>query len=307
MTPQIDQFVEASDGIQLAVRDHGGPGAPLMLLHGAGSDLLSVGYLARHLAPYRVVSMDARWSGQSGDSAKYSWQILVDDVESVVSSLGLGNPPMVGHSWGGMIAAHYGARHPEAPAVVNLDGHGTGDPTLYDGMAPEEVADAHARIRELNEAALPTETEGDAAWLQRSLEDSRARMRLGGVPEKLVEEFAARSFVAIGDGRWRRHPGAPLYEGLRGDLKLLELYERVECPLLIVNAPAPQPGIPEELAPAMSAYRRGLARALGELGRKHPNVGFMTLTDLDHGGLVARGAPEVARHVKTFLTDVGYQ
>lgn len=302
-----DRFVEAPDGVQLAVRDNGGPGAPLVLLHSLGADLLSVGYLARHLAPYRVVSMDARWSGQSGDSPTYSWDILVSDVEAVVSALALGNPPIVGHSWGGMIAAHYGARHPKTPAVVNLDGHGLGDASLYDGMTPEDVASAQDKIWAATQSAMSGEREGDKAWLERSREEARTEVRNGGVPEELVEEFAARSFVALGDGRWRRHPSPTLYEGLAGDLRMFDLYKRVECPLLIVNATAFLEDAPADLAPALAAYRRGLTRAVDELARTHPNVHVSTVADVDHEGLVARGAPEVARHVKTLLSSVGYE
>lgn len=302
-----DLFVEAPDGVRLAVRDGGGSGAPLVLLHGAGSDLLSVGYLARHLAPYRVVSMDARWSGQSGDSPTYSWELLVRDVEAVVAALALGNPPIVGHSWGGMIAAHYGARHPETAAVVNLDGHGNGDPSLYDGLTSEEAADALAQIRALNEAGIPAGYEGDNAWHERSLGEARGAMRVGGVPEKLVDEFAARSFVSIGEGRWRRHPSPTLYEGLSGDLRMFDLYRRVHCPLLILHATAIQPGLPPDLVRAMTAYRRGLTRALADLQRERSNVEVVTLPDVDHGGIVTRGAPEVAHRVKTLLTTVGHR
>src|SRR5688572_18815296 len=113
LRPVTDLFVDAHDGIRLAVRDHGGDGRPLVLLHGAGTHLLSLEQLAANLSDFRVVATDVRWSGWSGDSPVYDWRDLVRDVESVIDALSLDAPVVAGHSWGGMIAAHYGVAHPE--------------------------------------------------------------------------------------------------------------------------------------------------------------------------------------------------
>src|SRR5438270_5834422 len=99
--PYTDSFVSAHDGVPIAVRDHGGDGPPMVMLHGAGTNLLSVGYLVRQLPEFRIIAMDSRWSGYSGDSARYDWNDLVRDVEAVASEFQLDNPAVVGHSWGG--------------------------------------------------------------------------------------------------------------------------------------------------------------------------------------------------------------
>ncbi|HLJ07665.1 MAG TPA: alpha/beta hydrolase [Acidimicrobiia bacterium] len=299
-----DRFVEARDGVPLAVRDHGGEGPPLLLMHGAGIHLLSLERLAARLRPFRVVTMDQRWSGQSGDSPSYSWDDLVSDVEVVIDDLGLDNPAVGGHSWGGMISAFYGAAHPEAPAVINLDGHGSGDPSLYDGLPPEEVGAKRAELEAAMEDTEPKE--GDDAWKALARERLRAQNLALGVPEDEVDEFTDRSFLSERPGHWRQRPGPALMEGLRGDQRMFDVYRSVECPLLVVLAPALPPVVPEFAVPLMEAYRRGLAKAFADLARERPTVRVVTLDGVDHQSIAGRHAVVVAAAMTAFLSDVGY-
>jgi pimeloyl-ACP methyl ester carboxylesterase len=301
-----DRFVDAHDGIRLAVRDHGGTGPDLLLLHGAGSHLLSLFNLVRKLEDrFRVVTMDARWSGQSGDSERYDWGDLVRDAEAVVDQVGLSEPVVAGHSWGGMIAAHYGAVHPEARAVINIDGHGSGDRSLYDGVTDDEYEQATAML-DAQQSATPGrgDAEGDEAWLAAEREQLRSFMTMV-VPADRLDEFVERNFVELEPGRWRRHPAATLFEGLRGDLDLFSLYRRIECPLQVFNCTGEPVGMPAGLVDFMQAYRRGLTRALGELAVERPNVDVVTLPDHHHNGVLAGGAKVAAAEIGRFVAALG--
>ncbi len=300
-----DLWVDASDAVRLAVRDHGGAGPDLVLLHGAGTHLLSMEGLAAELDGFRIVTADARWSGQSGDSDEYDWGQLVRDVEAIIEQVGLDAPVVAGHSWGGMIAAHYGATHPEARAVINIDGHGAGDPSLYDGLDQAEAEAAIEMITSGNDLFGDAPVEGDAEWLEGVRGVVELMTRMMGVPDDRLASYVDRSFVDRGDGRWARRPSPTLFAGLRGDLELFDLYRRVDCPLQIISCPAPPGFVPPTMVDVLAAYRRGLARALDELRAERSNVRTTTLDPVDHLSAVAGDAPAVAEAMRSFLAELG--
>src|SRR4051812_45390202 len=89
----------------LVVRDFGGAGdgRSLVLVHGFGGNSLNWTAFAPLLTDrYRVVALDLRCHGKSGDGP-WQWELLVDDIERVVTQLGLDRPAVVGHSLGGYV------------------------------------------------------------------------------------------------------------------------------------------------------------------------------------------------------------
>src|SRR5439155_15644826 len=89
------------DGLEIAAIDFGGSGDPIILLHGAGGNAVTLSDLASHLAPRHCVAVDLRGSGQSDRPPEYRWDDYLHDVDAVVEALGLKKPAVAGHSFGG--------------------------------------------------------------------------------------------------------------------------------------------------------------------------------------------------------------
>ena len=137
MTTPISESTVSSHGIDIAVRDHGGNGRAVVLLHGGGRTMDDWREVAPRLsdAGLRVVTADLRGHGRSGPGL-WSWDGAIDDLTAVIARTRLENPAIVGHSLGGMVAAVWAARHPECPLAVNLDGH-TNPTGPFEGTDPE--------------------------------------------------------------------------------------------------------------------------------------------------------------------------
>jgi 3-oxoadipate enol-lactonase len=103
------------DGCTLRYADSGGGGRPVVLLHGAGADHAM--YTEQHAAlvgtGFRSVLLDLRGHGVSRpNTVPLSAGLLVEDVEDLVSHLGLERPVLVGHSLGGNLAQRLVRRAP---------------------------------------------------------------------------------------------------------------------------------------------------------------------------------------------------
>jgi len=99
----------------LAVRDDERPGEPLLLLHGGPGvpDSLQAG-VAPLLPDLRCISFDQRGVGRSTcDDGRYDLASYLEDVEAIRRDCGLAAWHVLGHSFGGLLAQAYAARHPE--------------------------------------------------------------------------------------------------------------------------------------------------------------------------------------------------
>lgn len=105
------------NGTQLFVHREG-RGESLMVVH--GGPVLDHGYLVEPLRPlggdYELVYYDQRLSGRSAgtvDSASITLDQFVADIEALRVELGLGRIHLLGHSWGGLLAARYALEYPD--------------------------------------------------------------------------------------------------------------------------------------------------------------------------------------------------
>lgn len=91
----------------------GGAEVPVVLHHGLGADLHVWDSALAHLRKSRrAVTFDARGHGQSPKAAEYTVESLAQDLDEVVSSLGIDRFWLVGHSLGGAIISAYAGMKP---------------------------------------------------------------------------------------------------------------------------------------------------------------------------------------------------
>ena len=103
---------------------------PVVLLHGLSSNARYWERLAQHLPNRRLVALDQRGHGLTGQAPGapafpqgYTMEQLLQDVVFVISELGLRKPVVVGHSWGATVALELvGTRPGTAGGLVFIDG-----------------------------------------------------------------------------------------------------------------------------------------------------------------------------------------
>ncbi|MEV5706284.1 alpha/beta hydrolase [Actinoallomurus sp. NPDC052274] len=288
--------------IRLATHDFGGSGTPLLLLHGAGANLVSMAAFARELsARFRVVTVDLRGHGRSEDGP-WDWAAVLDDLEAVAGELSLGEPAVVGWSLGGMLAALWAERHPACPMAVSVDG--TPPPAHPDQLDGLDPAHGQAELDRLRAAfdgmsamyARPLAPEE----VEAAVEGQRAMARQVGASEEMVVEGFRRNLVSR-DGRTWLRPSPDVLGGLRAAMDALDLipvYQDVRCPLLVAVATEdlPEQRPFEEL---YAAYRRGFERRLAEAARANPALRVVRVEGASHA-MVAERPAELAKLIGEF-------
>jgi len=118
------------------VYSEGGKGEVVVLLHGFGASSDSwnrfAGRLSKH---FRVIAPDLPGWGESDrkDAESYGYPQQVERFHQFLSSLGLGQVHLVGHSMGGFIASAFAARYPERVITLGLLApHGIAEPQPSD-------------------------------------------------------------------------------------------------------------------------------------------------------------------------------
>ncbi|MFZ5671163.1 MAG: alpha/beta fold hydrolase [Pseudomonadota bacterium] len=133
----------ASDGVAIAYDDTGGPGAPLLLIHGFSSNRQEAwkrtGWTAA-LAQrgQRTIALDLRGHGESGkphDPAAYGRETLLGDVVGLLDHLGVEWANVFGYSMGARLALDLAMRRHERVGYLVLGGVGG---RLFDPPPPGE-------------------------------------------------------------------------------------------------------------------------------------------------------------------------
>ncbi|MFF4838365.1 alpha/beta fold hydrolase [Streptomyces sp. NPDC001315] len=110
------------DGQRLSYLDFGGPGTPLLALHGHYNEASAFASLAEAVAPWwRVIALDQRGHGESDRAQSYERDDYVADVAAFHRHLGIGSVAVLGHSLGGVNASQYAAQQPEGVSALIVE------------------------------------------------------------------------------------------------------------------------------------------------------------------------------------------
>jgi pimeloyl-ACP methyl ester carboxylesterase len=220
-----DVAVVTDAGHQLAARDHGGSGPSVVLVHGLASNLAIWDLVAPILvgAGHRVVAYDQRSHGLSEDGDHdFGYPALVSDLRAVIEAFDLGEPFVVGHSWGASVALEHAAADPDCPGVVCVDGG---------------VIDMQALGRkweDVEERMRPPRLIGPKDEIF-----TRIREYSHVLPWDRLEPVEERSFMTLPDGTVRPrldfHDHMTIAHTLWAQ-RTWDLYERVSCPVTLLLA-----------------------------------------------------------------------
>lgn len=161
VSPHKVEFVTAEPGVRLEVLDWGGSGMPLIFLAGSGDtahafDNFALKFTSRN----HVYGITRRGFGASSTPApangNYTADHLADDVLTVMRTLGIERPVLVGHSIAGEELSSIGSRFPAKVAgLIYLDA--AYDFAFYDPSHPQveiEMNDIKERIDQIEAGGI---------------------------------------------------------------------------------------------------------------------------------------------------------
>ncbi len=225
-----------SHRIEIAALDYGEPrpGARSMLLvHGMRDLAWSLDSLAQYFRErFRVVALDLRGHGDSDHVGYYALAHFILDVRAALRGLGLERPVLVGHSFGGEVAAQYAGLFPEMlGALVLIEGLG---PPPFEGEGSREAGMFWARS--MVERLDAIEPEGRKLA---DLDEAEARIlashpRLERKRARFLAEQSVRPHPA-GGLRWKWDPYLVTTWGSFNFGQMEQMWSRIRVPTLAAN------------------------------------------------------------------------
>ena len=213
-----------------------GPGRqpPLLLLHGLSSNARYWERLARHFPQRRLVALDQRGHGLTGQPPRaprfpdgYAMDELLKDVDFMIDNLRLEKPVVVGHSWGATVALELvGTRQGTTGGLVFIDGPVQSAANLFNWEEAQKIM----------QPPLPRFTSFEQAV-------SQSKRDFGGAWDQDLESFVKARIVPDADALVLTLTAPVRLELLRGlyEAQPDVLWPRVEVPaaaLLARHGPA---------------------------------------------------------------------
>ncbi|AGT10006.1 alpha/beta fold hydrolase [Paracoccus aminophilus] len=175
-------------GVVFSFLDAGGAGKPLVALHGHWMGASDFEELAADLSPdWRLIALDQRGFGETDHGAPHNMASYVGDVVALLEHLSITDPvPVLGHSFGGVVAYHLAASHPERVCAMVIEDIGV---KIADDSAPYVAGwSGTFRLREALEEQLGPRL---APYLQKSIRRVKEGWTLSFDPaEFLISEQA---------------------------------------------------------------------------------------------------------------------
>jgi len=222
-TTPSTRLIQVEPGVRLEVIDWGGSGIPLVFLAGLGHTAHVFDEFAPQLTDkYRVFGITRRGFGASSQpDAGYTLSTLMEDIHTVLYSLGVGKVVIVGHSLGGDEMTLLARKYPEAIlALVYIE-------AAYNRVSAQ---DSLSRYK-VPETPLPRPSKSDSA----SAESYRNYYaRVNGVTMPLSEIKALYHWTPEGHYNGSK-PSGRIYRQIRESLQDPD-YSGINLPALAIYA-----------------------------------------------------------------------
>lgn len=192
------------NGLQMYYEIHGEVGVPLVLLHGAFSNInTDFGkVLPAFAASRQVIGIEQQAHGHTADIDRpLTYEQMADDTAALLCYLGIDLADIVGYSMGGAIALQLAIRHPQLVRKLVDFGGASYDP---DGLYPELFElEAHMTADDMSgtpwqEAyARIAPHPGDFPALVAKMKE--LDLTWAGFPAEDIQSITAPSMIIIGD------------------------------------------------------------------------------------------------------------